>query len=71
MGFAELEIVRVRRQLPEYGLPAGSLGTVVMVYESPGRAYEVEFADSEGITIALLTMLDQDLERVVGAAECP
>ncbi len=37
------------------GLSAGDVGTVVHVYES-GKAYEVEFVDGDGSTIALLTL---------------
>jgi hypothetical protein len=34
-----------------------------MVYEG-GRAYEVEFCDEKGATIALLTLEEGDLEKV-------
>ena len=37
------------------GLSAGDVGAVVHVYES-GKAYEVEFVDGDGSTIALLTL---------------
>jgi hypothetical protein len=49
-------------------LPAGSFGTVVMVYdESVGDyhkpvEYEVDFCDSTGDTIALLTLGQDDIE---------
>lgn len=35
---------------------AGDLGTVVEIYEQPQLAYEVEFANPDGLTRALLTL---------------
>ena len=39
--------VRLRVALPEHGLPSGSNGAVVAIFDTPSRAYEVEFADHE------------------------
>lgn len=33
-----------------------------MLYESDPPGYDVEFTDSKGLTIALLTLHDEDLE---------
>lgn len=65
----ELDVVQLLRPLPEGNLPAGTRGTVVMdyaKYSDSGRppAYEVEFADSDGNTQALLTVSEDDLEVV-------
>jgi hypothetical protein len=64
----ELDVVRLLRPLPEHNLPAGSRGTVVMDYTDFDKdlppAYEVEFADSDGITQALVTLHEDDLEVV-------
>jgi hypothetical protein len=60
--FSEFDVVKLKHPLP--GLEAGTIGTVVMAYNSIPRGYEVEFADAEGITIALLTLHDQDLMPV-------
>ena len=49
-------------------VPAGNVGTIVMVYdESVGNydkpvAYEVDFCDSTGETIALLTLSPDDIK---------
>ncbi|OAM28387.1 MULTISPECIES: DUF4926 domain-containing protein [Eikenella] len=49
-----LDVVRLKRDWREHGLRAGSIGTVVDVY---GRdAYEVEFANQRGETLALLVL---------------
>lgn len=46
-----LDVVELLVDLPECSLPAGELGTIVEVYDDD--AYEVEFADAEGVTLAL------------------
>jgi hypothetical protein len=58
--FTEYEVVRLKRS--KSGLPAGTRGTVVMVHEALPPAYEVEFVDRTGRTLALLTLTDADLE---------
>ena len=55
----ELAVVALKRDLPEFGLKAGHVGTVVFVYEPD--AVEVEFFDCDGETHALLTLLDEDI----------
>lgn len=50
------------RPLPEHGLPAGTTGTVVLVYDNPSEAYEVEFTDPDGYTLALVTLQPNQLE---------
>jgi hypothetical protein len=70
----EYDTVRLLRPLPEHSLPAGSIGAVVMdhtKYDHPKHtgkslppAYEVEFFDAHGITLAVVTILDEDLEVV-------
>jgi hypothetical protein len=63
----EYDVVRLRRALPEHGLSVGSAGTVVMDYskysgDAVAPAYEVEFADAEGATTAVVTVAEDDLE---------
>lgn len=57
----ELEVVTLTRDLPEFGLHAGNVGTVVFVFEPD--AVEVEFFDRNGETHALLTLLDKDVRH--------
>jgi uncharacterized protein DUF4926 len=59
--FNEHEVVRLKRG--QGGIQAGTIGTIVMVYPADPPAYEVEFADENGVTTALLTLRDDDLER--------
>ncbi|MBD2427565.1 DUF4926 domain-containing protein [Phormidium sp. FACHB-1136] len=46
-----LDVVELLVDLPEAALQAGELGTIVETYGT--QAYEVEFADTEGATLAL------------------
>lgn len=64
MSPQEYDGVRLLRPLPQCDLAVGALGTVVMVYRNPGLppAYEVEFADDDGVTLALVTLKDDDVE---------
>lgn len=66
MKVEDLDVVRLLRPLPEHNLPVGAKGTVV--FDPPDRgahpAYLVEFADSDGVTQALVTVREEDLEVV-------
>lgn len=55
----ELDLVTLSTDLPEHGLSQGASGTVVHVYKD-GQAYDVEFLNPEGRTVAVATLeLDQ------------
>lgn len=51
----ELETVVLAEDLPDQGLRAGDIGTVVMVHQG-GSGYEVEFVTLEGGTVAVVTL---------------
>jgi hypothetical protein len=59
----EFERVALTRDLPEEGLVAGDAGTVVHVYEG-GKGYEVEFFALNGRTIAVATVMADDVRPV-------
>ncbi len=59
----EYEVVKLKRALPDKGLAAGATGTVLYIYRDTPLAYEVEFTDHEGRTIALLTLGEDALEK--------
>ena len=42
----------------------GSTGVIVMVFEQPYLAYEVEFLDEEGYTIDILTVTPEQIGEV-------
>jgi hypothetical protein len=47
-------------------LPTGTIGAIVMVFtdDAPNYAYEVEFVDEDGGTLALLTLQEEDITLV-------
>jgi hypothetical protein len=61
----ELDLAALRGDLPEHGLVAGDIGTVVGVYDE-GRAYEVEFLTMDGRTLAVETLASDAVETVSG-----
>ena len=63
----ELDIVALRRAVPDESLAVGDVGTVVHVYKD-GKAFEVEFTTLTGETIGVLT-LEADALRPLAAGE--
>ena len=61
-AFKILDPVALLKDLPRERLRRGQVGTIVEVYKS-GR-YEVEFADTDGQTLALLTLPKEALLRL-------
>lgn len=59
----ELDTVALDRDLVEYSLAKGDLGTVVHAYED-GRAFEVEFITLAGDTIAVVTLEAGDIRPI-------
>jgi hypothetical protein len=62
----EHDLVALTCDLPEEGLRAGDVGTVVHLHR--GEAYEVEFVTWTGETVAVATVLKDQL-RPVGESE--
>lgn len=52
----ELDDVILTCDLPEHGLSAGDIGTIVLVHRGH-RGYEVEFTSLDGETIAVETLM--------------
>ncbi|MDQ1354614.1 MAG: hypothetical protein QG657_4923 [Acidobacteriota bacterium] len=61
----ELETVALTHDIDEHGLKDGDLGAVVHCYDD-GDAFEVEFVDFDGKTIALLTLNREDIRSLSG-----
>ncbi len=61
----ELELAVLRQDLPVHGLIAGDIGTVVFVH-ADGAAYEVEFMTADGNTLAVETLLPEQVEPMSG-----
>jgi hypothetical protein len=44
--FKDYDVVKLRSDIPDEGIQAGVIGTIVMVYTVPRVGYEVEFMDA-------------------------
>ncbi len=51
------------KDLPEDGLQAGDVGTVVHIHRQ-GEAFEVEFVTLDGGTVAVITLLSSQIRAV-------
>jgi hypothetical protein len=58
--FKENDFVKATRDLSNHVLE-GDAGTVVLVYQKPSIAYEVEFINKQGETTELLTVQSSDI----------
>ena len=59
----ELDDVVLTCDLPDHGLAAGDIGTVVLVHDE-GKGYEVEFMTLDGETIAVATLRAEQVRPV-------
>ena len=58
----ELEVVALAEDLPELGLKAGDVGTVVLVHGDSG--FEIEFVTFGGDTVAVVTVDKHQVRRL-------
>jgi hypothetical protein len=64
MEIKELDVVALTDSLPDQGLDAGAVGTIVHIFHKPNIAYEVEFIDDDGATIAMATLTPDQFRMV-------
>ncbi|WP_113628154.1 DUF4926 domain-containing protein [Pectobacterium peruviense] len=57
----EYDVIKAKKDLSDTILK-GCKGAVVIVYQEPVLGYEVEFIDSEGNTLDVLTVYPDDIE---------
>ena len=60
----ELDCIVLTTDLPEYGLAAGDIGTVVMVHQN-AQGLEVEFISLDGQTLAVTSLYPSQVRPVV------
>ena len=65
----ELDSVALTCDLAEHGLKRGDVGTAVLMH-GEGEAFEVEFVDYDGRTVALVT-LEKTQVRSLHAGDLP
>ena len=58
-----LERVVLTNNLPEQGLRAGDVGTIVLIHNQ-GEGYEVEFVALDGETIGVVSVYANQVRRV-------
>lgn len=63
MRFSELDVVKTLKNFETEGIMKGGIGTVVHVFTQPSEAYQVEFCDKAGRTLAEFTILPEDIEK--------
>jgi hypothetical protein len=56
----EYDVVHAKKNLTKTVFQ-GCRGTILMIFNSPSLAYEVEFVDEEGRTLELLTVKQSDI----------
>ena len=59
----ELDEVVLATDMPDVGLEQGDLGTVVLVHDG-GRGFEVEFVTLDGETVAVVTLLADQVRAI-------
>ncbi|MCS2154779.1 DUF4926 domain-containing protein [Scandinavium goeteborgense] len=57
----EFEVVVLAEDLPDVGLTKGMVGAIVLIHEKPNLAYMVEFVDDQGRTIAMPSLLPEQI----------
>ncbi len=61
MKFKEYDVVRILTDCKE-GIKKGEIGTIIMAFNYPNEAYEVEVLDKAGKHKAQCTLLPNELE---------
>ena len=62
--FSEIDVVKLKCEMPTEGLPSGQLGTIHNVNIGNPSTYLVEFCDSEGNTLAIVDVPEDQLTLV-------
>lgn len=64
MRYHLFDIISVVEDIPKLNVKAGMIGAVIDIYEGSDEAYEVEFCDDEGRTVALGALLPTQITLV-------
>lgn len=62
MMLREHDSAVLAHDLPEYGLKAGDVGTIVLVH--PAGGYEVEFMTLDGETVAVISLSTEEVRPI-------
>ncbi|KHT17951.1 hypothetical protein RC95_13655 [Pectobacterium brasiliense] len=64
MVFSLFDVISLKNDLPDEGLKKGMLGTIVHIYDDPSLAYDIEFCDDNGETLAWITLKSDCFNKV-------
>jgi hypothetical protein len=59
---SEYDVVRLKSASSTMSVPAGTRGTVLIIHDAIPPAYEIEFIDDAGNTLAILTLKESELD---------
>ncbi len=59
----ELDRVILTTDIPDYGLEAGDIGTVVLLHQG-GKGYEVEFVTLSGETVVVVSLFAEQVRSI-------
>ncbi|QQG27112.1 DUF4926 domain-containing protein [Pectobacterium carotovorum] len=63
-SYSLFDVIYLKNDLPEKGLKKGMLGTIVHIYDEPSPAYDIEFCDDNGETLAWITLTPDCFSKV-------
>jgi hypothetical protein len=65
--FQEYDVIRLKKPISSQNVSVGDKGTILMIFYELNlpKAYEVEFVDEEGHTIAMVTVTDDEIESIL------
>ncbi|MES2740820.1 MAG: DUF4926 domain-containing protein [Pseudomonadota bacterium] len=65
MYFKINDLVKLINDMPSESLTKGVVGVVVAEFSEPDEAYEVEFCNESGETIAQVALSSKQIEKVI------
>ncbi|QHP81012.1 DUF4926 domain-containing protein [Pectobacterium odoriferum] len=63
-SYSLFDVISLKNDLPEEGLKKGMLGTIVHIYDELSPAYDIEFCDDNGETLAWITLKSDCFNKV-------
>jgi Domain of unknown function (DUF4926) len=65
MALTLLDVVVLKKSLPQHKLLQGAIGTVIEILDKAHKHFLVEFADTKGIVYAIVDLNASQLMKVV------
>ncbi len=56
------DTIILKEPLDDIGVPVGSKGVILIVFDESSKAYEVEFVDSEDVSLGTFTVTENQIE---------